>query len=51
MPLHKQYIAWLNSILRSRWKGTTAEKVAELVPMFEITRRGLQGAIDVLRGR
>ncbi len=46
-----RYVAWLNPMPRSRWEGTTAERVAELVPMFEISRRGLQGAIAVLRGK
>jgi hypothetical protein len=44
------YIAWLNPMPQKRWFGTTAGKVADLVPMFEMTRRGLQDAIDVLRG-
>lgn len=46
-----RYIAWLNPMSRQRWQGTSAEKVAQLVPMFEMTRRGLQAAINVLRGR
>ncbi len=46
-----RYIAWLNPIPRSRWHSTTAGEIARLVPMFELTRRGLQDAIGVLRGR
>ena len=46
-----RYIAWLNPMPRSRWSGTTADDIAHLVPMFEVSRRGLQDAIDVLRGR
>jgi uncharacterized protein len=45
-----RYIAWLNSMPKSRWDGTTASEVAKLVPMFELTRRGLQNAITLLRG-
>jgi hypothetical protein len=45
-----RYIAWLNPIPQKRWFGTTAGEIADLVPMFEMTRRGLQDAIDVLRG-
>ena len=46
-----RYIAWLNPIPQKRWFGTTADEIADLVPMFEMTRRGLQDAIAVLRGR
>ncbi len=44
-------IAWLNPMPRERWPGTTAEVIAQIVPMFAITRAGLDGAINVLRGR
>jgi uncharacterized protein with von Willebrand factor type A (vWA) domain len=46
-----RYIAWLNPMPQKRWFGTTAGEIADLVPMFEMTRRGLQDAINVLRGR
>ncbi|MDF5718922.1 MAG: hypothetical protein PUP91_00220 [Rhizonema sp. PD37] len=46
-----RYIAWLNPLPRKRWTGTTAGDIARLVPMFEVSRRGLQDAIGVLRGR
>ncbi|BAY12346.1 hypothetical protein [Calothrix sp. NIES-2098] len=46
-----RYIAWLNPVPKARWSGTTAGKIADYVPMFEISRRGLQNTIDVLRGR
>lgn len=53
-----RYVAWLNPVPRSRWSSTksgfhstTAGQIAELVPMFEVTRQGLDSAIDVLRGR
>ncbi|OUL25575.1 hypothetical protein [Nostoc sp. 106C] len=51
--LNKQvrYIAWLNPMPRKRWFGTTADDIASLVPMFEVSRRGLLDAIGVLRGR
>ncbi|MEH2138180.1 VWA domain-containing protein [Nostoc sp.] len=50
----KQYvrhIVWLNPMPRSRWLGTTAGEIAHLIPMYEVNRRGMQDAIDVLRGR
>jgi hypothetical protein len=34
-----------------RWTGSSAAAIARRVPMFEISRRGLQDAISVLRGR
>ncbi|WP_235006847.1 hypothetical protein [Calothrix rhizosoleniae] len=46
-----RYIAWLNPMPRKRWFGTTADKIVRLVPMFEVSRAGLQDAISVLRGR
>ncbi|MCA1992403.1 MAG: hypothetical protein LDL41_10250 [Coleofasciculus sp. S288] len=45
-----RYMAWLNPMPRDRWHGTTAGEIARLVPMFEVTRRGLQDAINELRG-
>jgi hypothetical protein len=42
---------WLNPMPNHRWKGTTAEEIARLAPMFEMSRRGLDAAIDILRGR
>ena len=48
---HVRHIAWLNPMPRSRWDGTTAGEIANVIPMFEMSRRGLDGAIDVLRGR
>ncbi|WP_211178494.1 MULTISPECIES: hypothetical protein [Brasilonema] len=46
-----RYVAWLNPMAKERWFGTTAGEIARLVPMFEFSRQGLDGAIDVLRGR
>ncbi|MBH8572056.1 hypothetical protein I8752_03210 [Nostocaceae cyanobacterium CENA369] len=46
-----RYIAWLNPMATERWFGTTAGEIARLVPMFEVSRQGFDGAIDVLRGR
>ncbi|MEH1794945.1 hypothetical protein [Nostoc sp.] len=44
-------IAWLNPMATERWFGTTAGEIASLLPMFEVSRQGFDGAIDVLRGR
>ncbi|MGP1375592.1 MAG: hypothetical protein ACTS3T_22385, partial [Almyronema sp.] len=44
-------IAWLNPLPHNRWQGTTAETIAQVVPMFEVSRQDFQNAIDVLRGR
>jgi uncharacterized protein len=46
-----RYIAWLNPMPEVRWDGTSAEAIAQVVPMFEISRKGLDGAISALRGR
>jgi uncharacterized protein with von Willebrand factor type A (vWA) domain len=44
-------VVWLNPLPQARWAGTSAAAIARLVPMFEFSRRGLEAAIDVLRGR
>ncbi|MEH2070787.1 MAG: hypothetical protein V7K47_21940 [Nostoc sp.] len=46
-----RHIAWLNPMPKKRWLGTTSGEIARLVPMFEVNRRGLQDAVNVLRGR
>lgn len=43
-------VAWLNPMPRTRWTATTAEGIARLVPMFEVSQHGLHEAIRVLRG-
>ena len=48
---HAHYQAWLNPMPAERWTNTTAEQIAQLTPMFDISRRGLEQAINVLRGR
>ncbi len=45
-----RYIVWLNPMPRFRWSGTTAGEVMKSVPMFDLSRRGLDDAIGVLRG-
>ncbi|MEO0970876.1 MAG: hypothetical protein AAFX80_21780 [Cyanobacteria bacterium J06639_18] len=46
-----RHMAWLNPMPRKRWLGTTAAQVSHLLPMFEISHKGLQDAISTLRGR
>lgn len=46
-----RYVAWLNPMPKESWEGTTAKQIQTIVPMFEFSRRGLQDAIGVLRGR
>ncbi len=46
-----RYMAWLNPMLRARWVGTTASRIMRSIPMFDLSRRGLDDAISVLRGR
>lgn len=43
-------VAWLNPMPQERWKDTSASVLQRLVPMFDISRRGLDSAIRVLRG-
>jgi uncharacterized protein len=44
-------VAWLNPVLPGRWPRSTAGLLARSVPMFPLTKEGLNGAVDVLRGR
>lgn len=46
-----QRVVWLNPMPRVRWTSSTAGKIAQVVPMFEATRQGLDQAINALRGR
>lgn len=48
---HVPYVTWLNPMPSARWSATTAGEIARLVPMFETSRRGLDDAVSVLRGR
>jgi uncharacterized protein len=50
----KQYtslIAWLNPMPEERWIGSSAEIIANLVPMYEMDNNGLSNAIDIVRGQ
>lgn len=42
--------AWLNPIPIKRWEVSSAEMIANLVPMFQMDEDGLSNAIDVVRG-
>jgi uncharacterized protein with von Willebrand factor type A (vWA) domain len=44
-------VAWLNPVPAGKWRRTTAAAIARHVPMYPITRVGLDQAVDALRGR
>lgn len=44
-------IAWLNPMPVKRWQGSSAEIIANLVPMFQMDDDGLGNAIDIVRGQ
>jgi len=44
-------VVWLNPMPQFRWYGTTASLIAELVPMFELSREGVGRAVGVLCGK
>jgi len=46
-----RYCAWLNPMPKECWQQTTAGEIARLLPMFEMSREGMSGAISILRGR
>jgi len=51
LKLHFRYLVWLNPVPRSRWSGTTAGQIMQVIPMFQMSRQGLDQAINILRGR
>ena len=46
-----RYCVWLNPMPNECWRHTTAREIARLLPMFEMSRQGMNAAISVLRGR
>ena len=44
-------IVWLNPVPEERWAGTTANALAQIVPMMTFNRSGMIDAINVLRGK
>jgi hypothetical protein len=46
-----RYFAWLNPMPNEYWRHSTAGEIARLLPMFEMSRQGMNAAISVLRGR
>ena len=48
---HFAQIAWFNPMPKHRWKATSAEEIAQLVPMFEATSKGFELAINRLKGK
>ena len=48
---YTHHIAWLNPLPKERWIETTADKISTIVPMLEIDHKGLDTAIQILRGK
>ena len=46
-----RYVAWLNPMPSDSWHHTTAAEIAQMLPMFEMNREGMNTAISVLRGK
>ncbi|MDB9361289.1 VWA containing CoxE family protein [Nodularia spumigena CS-588/02] len=46
---HTKLIAWLNPIPPERWRGTTAQFIANLLPMYPLDPHGLNQAIAEIR--
>lgn len=42
--------AWLNPVPQSRWRTTTAEDIANFVPMYPLDREGLNDTVKILLG-
>lgn len=48
---YSSLIAWLNPMPEERWVGSSAEIIANLIPMYEMDNNGLSNAIDIVRGQ
>ena len=48
---YSSWIAWLNPMPEERWLGSSAEIIANLIPMYEMDNNGLSNAIDIVRGQ
>jgi uncharacterized protein with von Willebrand factor type A (vWA) domain len=44
-------VMWVNPVQPENWLRTTADQVRRYIPMYPLTREGLDRAIDGLRGR
>ncbi|WP_008307950.1 hypothetical protein [Leptolyngbya sp. PCC 6406] len=44
-------MAWLNPMPTERWEGTSADIIANIVPMFQMDEDGLSNGIDIVRGQ
>ena len=44
-------VTWLNPAKSANWPESTAGQIARYIPMFPLTRVGLTGAVEALRGR
>ncbi|MDM8554923.1 hypothetical protein QUF75_09355 [Desulfococcaceae bacterium HSG7] len=48
---HVSRMVWLNPMPRFRWIGTTADEIAQAIPMFDMSPQGMDNAISALRRR
>lgn len=46
-----RYCVWVNPMPEDTWQGTSAAIFEQLIPMYSLSRQGLNAAISVLRGR
>ncbi|MFN8397092.1 MAG: VWA domain-containing protein, partial [Bacteroidia bacterium] len=51
LRLRCRRVAWLNPLPSVRWAGTSAGQIAESVPMFSVQGKGIDQAVDYLRGK
>jgi uncharacterized protein with von Willebrand factor type A (vWA) domain len=50
LSVYTYLYTWLNPMPKTRWKATTAEDIAGMVPMFTLSQEGLNDAVNILRG-
>ncbi len=44
-------VTWLNPVRPDNWLHSTAGQVARYIPMYDLTKEGLNHTVDTLRGR
>lgn len=51
LQTYTDLIAWLNPMQEERWFGSSAEIIANLIPMYQMNKIGFSNTIDVVRGQ
>ena len=48
---HCANVAWINPLPKHRWEDSSAIEISSVVPMYEASRSGFDGAMNALKGK